>query len=111
MAYKWKPNASQRKAFAQRMQNPEEKAAYEQSKRDKAEKRRSSSQFEYETAGGNYKPTQHQYLTAMKMLKNDNLSMEQSTAASVVIFGYSCNDKVHHDYIHIVNEWGRSNNF
>ena len=33
--YKWKPNASQRREFAEKMQDPEEKAAYEQRKIDK----------------------------------------------------------------------------
>ena len=33
--YKWKPNASQRREFAEKMQDPKEKAAYEQRKIDK----------------------------------------------------------------------------
>lgn len=37
MAYKWKPSA---RAFAEKMKDPQEKAAYEQRKADRVEKRR-----------------------------------------------------------------------
>ena len=35
MGYKWKPNASQRREFAERMRDPEEKSAYETKKAEK----------------------------------------------------------------------------
>lgn len=103
MAYKWKPNASQRKAFAEKMQDPEEARAYEARKEEKAAKRRAGSKFNYQTAGGNYVPTKAQHDFAME---NSHLAvtMEEQTAFNDVIYGYSCQEKVHHDYIHIVNE-------
>ena len=36
MGYKWKPNASQRREFAERMKDPEEQEAYDTRKREKA---------------------------------------------------------------------------
>lgn len=65
---KWKPNATQRREFAQRMSDPIEKAAYEQSKYEKAAKRRSGSQYDYDSAGGSYVPTQAQYDMVHKAL-------------------------------------------
>ena len=39
MAYKWKQSKSQKKEFAIKMQNPEERASYEDRKNKKAEQR------------------------------------------------------------------------
>ena len=103
MAYKWKPSKAQRTEFAQRMQNSEEKAAYEARKTTKAEKRRSTSSFEYNTAGGNYVPTKTQHDFCFNNIHLFQTSEEQQ-ASNMVIYGYSCQEKVHHDYIHIVNE-------
>jgi hypothetical protein len=88
------------------MQNPEEKAAYGERKRQKAEKRKASSQFDYEKAGGSYVPTYTQHDFCMM---NNHLftTSEQIDARNQVIYGYTCNEKVHHDYIHIVNELRR----
>jgi len=103
MPYKWKPSASQKKAFAQRMQDPLSKAAYEKSKRDREDKRRATSKFDYSSAGGQYVPTKAQYEFAMN---NMNLfkTAEEKASANDVIYGYNSNEKVHHDSIHVVNE-------
>ena len=105
MAYKWKPSKTARREFAQKMQNDSDFAMqYEQRKVEKEEKRRSTSQFDYNSAGGSYVPTLLQYDFAMKAAFNFDLSDEQMNACNMVLSGYSCNEKVHHDYIHIVNE-------
>lgn len=100
---KWRPNASQRRAFSERMKDPGEKAAYEARKEARAEKRRAGSKFDYEKAGGQYVPTEHQYERAMSFL-TDSITDEQREACNIVVSGYACQEKVHHDYIHIVNE-------
>lgn len=106
-AYKWKPSATQKKAFAQRMQNPEERATYEKQKEERAAKKRAGSKFDYYSAGGNYVPTQAQYNFVMKhtdLFTTD----EEIDALNQIIYGYGNNEKIHHDYIHIVNEKIRS---
>lgn len=109
MAYKWKPSASAKRAFAERMKNPNEAAEYEQRKADRAANRRKNSQFDYNSAGGKYIPTKFQYDVAINILTMaDNPTEEQINAANMVTFGYSNNDKIHHDFIHIVNEYQRT---
>ena len=109
--YKWKPSATQKKEFAQRMQNPVEKEAYEKRKEDKIIKRRSTSKFDYDSAGGYYVPTKNQYDFAIKNIHLFKTS-EEEDAANQVIAAYTNNEKVHHDCIHIVNEKIRNlNNF
>lgn len=108
--YRWKPSASQRKAFAEKMKDEGERQAYEQRKADKAAKKRAGSKFDYSTAGGNYKPTEFQNKAAFKFLSKGNLTMEQQEACNMVISAYSLNEPVHHDYIHIVNEMSRREN-
>ena len=105
--YKWKPNATQRKAFAERMKDPEEQAAYNARILAREDKNRSGSKFDYETAGGKYIPTRVQYDFA---LFNHDLfkTFDEQVAANQVISGYTNNEKVHHDDIHIVNEMMRS---
>lgn len=103
MAYRWKPSATQKRAFAERMKDPAEQIAYQQRKEDKAAKRRVGSKFDYSSAGGNYVPTQFQYEQAVKFLGAE-LTSEQKDACNQVMYGYSCQEKIHHDYIHIVNE-------
>ena len=107
MAYRWKPSASQRRAFAEKMKDPGEQAAYYQRKNTKEEKRRSTSDFDYEKAGGNYVPTRAQYDFCMNHYELFETSKEKD-AANFVISAFSLNEKVHHDYIHIVNEKIRS---
>lgn len=107
MGYKWKPSAAQRRAFAEKMQDAQEREAYEERKRIKKEKRKATSEFDYESAGGNYVPTKFQCdfcVTNMHLFKTS----KEMNAANMVIGGFTCNEKVHHDYIHIVNEKIRS---
>lgn len=109
MGYKWKPSKTAKREFAQKMNNDAEfKAAYEQRKVDKATKKRATSKFDYNTAGGDYVPTKAQHDFC---LFNQNLAetSEQINAFHQVVYGYSCNEKVSHDCIHIVNELRRSN--
>jgi len=103
MAYRWKPSATQRREFAQRMQDPNEQAAYLARKEQKAEKRRATSKFDYSSAGGLYVPTKAQYEWCMSNYSKE-LTEEQRNAFNQVTFGYSCQEKIHHDSIHIVNE-------
>ena len=99
MGYKWKPNATQRREFAERMKDPNEREAYETRKREK-------------NAYQNWKdkdfvPTREQHDFCF-----DNMHLfltpEEVNAANMVMYGYSCNEKVNHCYIHIVNEKRRS---
>ena len=101
---KWKPSASQRKEFAQRMQDPDEQATYEARQAEKARKKRSKSHYNYNTAGGNYIPTLAQYEAALKV-QDMGIEGIQKDASAMVIYGYTCNEKVDHDYIHIINEF------
>ena len=103
MGYKWKPNKAQRREFAERMNNPEEKEAYEQRKSEKAEKRRKNSKFDYESAGGSFVPTLHQYESALTFM-GTVLTDEQENACQLIIMAYTNNDKTHHDNIHVINE-------
>ncbi len=110
MAYKWKPNKTARREFAEKMQNDVEfKQNYEEKKLKKEEKKRATSKFDYKTAGGNYIPTKEQLEFC---LNNENLfqTMEERTARNEVIYGYSVREKIHHDNIHIVNEIIRKTN-
>ena len=104
MAYKWKPSKSQRREFAIKMSTDNDFASqYYERKEARAERRRASSAFDYASAGGNYVPTKAQY----DFVRNNfNLfaTNEERNAANQVEFGYSCNEIVHHDNIHIVNE-------
>ncbi len=100
----WKPSKTERKNFAIKMNNDAEFAkAYNDRKESKLEKQRSTSSFDYRTAGGKYKPTSAQYNFAFSKV-GTNLTTEQETACNMVIYGYTCNEKIHHDFIHIVNE-------
>ena len=103
----WKPSKSQKREFAQKMANDSAfKEAYEQRKLDRAEKRRKSSAFDYYSAGGHYIPTKLQHDAAFE-LSLSNPTEDQANAARMVMFGYSCNEKIHHDFIHIINEFIR----
>lgn len=104
---KWTPSAAQRRDFAKKMENPAEREAYEQRKRDRADKRRAASQFNYGNAGGSYVPTKEQFEFCLSNWPSGTTS-EQDSARDTVMYGYTCQEKVHHDYIHIVNEMRRS---
>jgi hypothetical protein len=106
MGYKWKPTATQKREFAERMKNPIEQAAYYQRKNDRATKRRSTSIYDYTSAGGYYIPTKEQYDFAMR--NPDLFTSDEENSRNQVIFGYSCSEKVHHDFIHVVNEKRRA---
>ena len=107
MGYKWKPSASQKREFAQNMQNEEFKTNYYARKEVKKIKRINTSEFDYTTAGGNYVPTREQHNFC---LDNFDLFETQTeiNAMNIVLIGYATNEKVHHDYIHIVNEKRRN---
>ena len=100
MSYKWKPNASQRREFAQRMQNPEEKAAYENKKAEK--------KLYDNWKDKDFVPTKEQ---ADFCFNHSNLFIteEEKDAINFVTSAYSLNEKVNHCYIHIVNEKRRAN--
>jgi hypothetical protein len=107
MGYKWKPSKSQRREFAIRMQDPEEQAEYNARKEQAEKKRRATSSFDYNKAGGYYIPTKGQSdfcLSHMELF----ITSQEKEAANFVISGYACNEKIHHDYIHIVNEKKRT---
>lgn len=108
MSYKWKPTRSQRRAFAERMANDEEfREAYYERKEKRAERRRQSSKFDYSTAGGWYVPTKVQFDAACELALKSPTN-EQREACDIVIYGYLNKETVHHDYIHIINEYIRS---
>lgn len=95
MAYKWRPNATQRKEFAEKMKDPDEKNAYEERKRLK----HSFEGFKNKE----FVPTQEQHDYCMDHRGDNELTAEQRSAMDTVMYGYSCSEKVHHDSIHIVN--------
>ena len=100
---KWRPSASQRREFAQNMQDPQFAAAYYERKEARAAKRRATSKYDYNSAGGMYTPTQAQRDFCMSHMDMFD-TPEKRDAANMVLFGFDCQEKVHHDYIHIVNE-------
>lgn len=110
MSYKWKPNKEQKKQFALNMQDATFANKYYSKKEAKREKNRSLSVFDYPTAGGKYIPTESQHDTAMKLIKLNGIPVNLIAAANQVIHGYICQEKINHDYIHIINEYQRSNN-
>ncbi len=105
---KWKPNKSARRAFALKMQDPVEATAYQARKTERADKRRANSKFDYESAGGSYIPTKAQFDYCLANI-SESMAIDTQTAFNEVMFGYSNSEKVHHDYIHIVNEHIHSN--
>ena len=107
MAYKWKPSRAQRRDFAQKMQDEDFAREYNERKTEKAQKKRKQSAYNYETAGGQYVPTQNQHDNAFKFLGELSLTDAEQNACNMVISGYVMNEKTHHDHIHIVNELAR----
>lgn len=104
---KWKPSKAQRAAFAKRMQDPEERAAYEARKEAREAKRRSGSRFDYATAGGSYIPTDIQARATERLLERTDLTAEQRNACNAVAGAYATQSRIHHDQIHIVNDLTR----
>jgi hypothetical protein len=109
MSYKWKPSALQKREFANNMKNEEFVNEYYAKREAKVDKRRSTSQFDYNAAGGNYVPTREQYIFCVDNI-NQFETREEIDAMNFVMSGYVMNEKVHHDYIHIVNEKRRKIN-
>lgn len=107
---KWKPTKAQRKEFAQKMQDPEYEKAYLQRKEKRAASRRKNSDYDYSSAGGSFVPTRIQYQLATVILEQSKDSNLRHSAR-IVTSGYGNNEKVHHDHIHVVNEFGRNNYF
>lgn len=103
MGYKWRPSKSARREFANNMKDADFASDYYARKEAKAEKRRSASKFDYSSAGGNYTATKIQYDEAFRLL-GEELTDEQKDACNQIIYSYSCNEKIHHDFIHVVNE-------
>jgi hypothetical protein len=102
--YKWKPSKAKRKEFAQKMATDQTFLnAYNERKKSKADKRRLTSSFDYNTAGGEYVPTKLQHDFVFEHLELFT-TKEQIQAANDVLYGYSCKEKITHDSIHIVNE-------
>ena len=106
MRYKWKPSKTQKREFAECMATDTAYSEAYQRKEQRAETRRSTSKFDYQTAGGEYTPTESQNKAAFELL-NLNPTPEQKEACNMVLYGYSCKEKVHHDFIHLINEYIR----
>lgn len=99
---RWQPNASQRREFAERMKDEDEKAAYEARKRAKNTYSDNPLSFKHK----DFVPTEFQYQQAQKFL-NEQLTPTQKYACNRVCDGFVCQDKVSHDYIHIINSLQR----
>jgi hypothetical protein len=95
--YKWKPSASQKREFAQRMQDPTEAAAYAERK---AEKRLYDNWKDKD-----FVPTKDQYDFCFENI--GKVKGEQQDAFNQVVYGYGCKEKINHCYIHIVNQLRR----
>ena len=108
MGYKWKPNKAQRIEFAKRMATDTAYSeAYYKRKEQRAEKKRSTSKFDYQTAGDEYMPTEIQFKVAFELSSLDP-TPEQKEACNMVMYDYTNKEKIHHDYIHIINEYIRN---
>jgi hypothetical protein len=105
---RWKPSKAQAKAFATNMKDPAYSAAYYERKDAKAIKRRSSSKFDYNIAGGDYIATKEQHDFCFNNILLFT-TPEQYEAANMVMTSYVLQEKTSHDYIHIVNEIIRKN--
>ena|SRR3972149_3238947 len=99
MKYKWKPNAGQKAAFKERMQDPKEQEAYEKRKEEKRS-------YDY-WKDKDFIPTQEQFEFCMRNLTTLFVTGFEKTAAESVIYGYTCQERIPHDDIHIVNELRR----
>ena len=63
----------------------------------------------YNSTGGFYVPTQFQYTFCKKNIHLFN-TPEEKDVINQIFYGYSCSEKVNHDYIHIVIEIIRKKN-
>lgn len=101
--YKWRPNKQQKKEFKIKMSNPEYALEYYKRKDEAKKKRRATSSFSYDNAGGMYVATKAQHDFC---LGNSDLfvTFEEQRAMNEVLYSFSSQTKVHHDNIHIVNK-------
>jgi hypothetical protein len=97
MGYRWKPNASQRKAFAIKMQDEDERKAYEERKFQK--------RLYDNWKDKDFIPTKEQNDFCWQNI--GNVSGDQLNAFNRVMSAYSCQEKVNHEYIHTVNQLRR----
>jgi hypothetical protein len=99
MGYKWRPNASQRKAFAEKMKDPDEQKAYQERK-----------YFNHSYEGfkdKNFIPTKEQHDFCFNHMELFT-TIEEQSAMNEIMSSYVCQEKVNHQYIHIVNEKRRN---
>jgi hypothetical protein len=101
--YRWKPNASQRREFAEKMKDPDEKKAYEERK---YAKNHYIPDDPRSFANKSFIPTKEQN-NYVRSIYNNDITSEQKEAYDQVIYGYGCQEKIHHDYIHIINSMRR----
>lgn len=102
---KWKPSKSQRREFAIKMQTDVDYAeAYNERKKRKKENFITSC----EKLGSGFlcTATKEQHDFAVFNRPSD-LTAEQEDALNQVAFSFSCNEKIDHYYIHLVNELRR----
>lgn len=105
---KWRPSRAKAREFAENMADPAFKAAYEERKIQWADRRRATSAFDYNTAGGYYHPTKEQNAAAFRLASKTGITPEQREACNIVMSCFTSGEKAHHDYIHVVNEFIRS---
>lgn len=104
MGNKWKPSALQRRAFAERMKDPDEQQAYQDRQNARAEiNYRSKFMFGLRQ----FVPTKEQY-DFVVFNAPEIMTSEQRKACNQIAYGYNCNEKVDHKHIHIVNEMRHS---
>lgn len=106
MSYKWRPSASQRRAFAEKMNNDEDFAS-SYNERKKAKKEKFYESIDKRGTGSAFVPTkaQHDYCI---FNRSKNTTPEHDEACNMVASKFACNEKCDHYYIHIVNELIRS---
>lgn len=97
MGYKWKPNATQRRAFAEKMKDENERKAYEERKFQK--------RLYDNWKDKDFIPTKEQNDFCFQNM--DKVNGDQQNAFNMVISAYGLNEKVNHEYIHIVNQLRR----
>lgn len=106
--YRWSPSKSQRREFAQKMQNDSDFAnAYNERKAAKKEKFYES--LESKDSGSRFVPSKAQHDYAV-FDRSQNTTDEHDEACNMVASAFACNEKCDHRFIHIVNELRRKVN-
>jgi len=98
--FKWKPNASQRRAFAERMQDSDEQSAYYS--RQLAKKNKFYDSFYHPGSGVECIASKSAHDFCIFDRRGID-TPELEDAANQVVFSFSCNEKIDHYYIHIIN--------